>query len=114
MDNKFFNWLLFIGLSFIWGSSFILMKGGLEHLSAYQVASIRIISSGIVLLPVTLVSIRQIPKNKIFTVFMSGALGSLIPAYLFCLAEEGIDSALGRNPKFTHAHFRDHCRRFVL
>jgi drug/metabolite transporter (DMT)-like permease len=94
MDNKLVNWLLFITLSFIWGSSFILMKGGLEHLSAYQVASIRIISAGIVLLPVTLVSIRQIPKNKIFTVFMSGALGSLIPAYLFCLAEEGIDSAL--------------------
>ncbi len=94
MDNKFVNWLLFIGLSFIWGSSFILIKGGLEHLSAYQVASIRILSSGIVLLPVTLVSIRQIPKQKIFIVFMSGAMGSLIPAYLFCLAEEGIDSAL--------------------
>lgn len=94
MDNKFINWLLFIGLSFIWGSSFILMKGGLEHLSAYQVASIRIISAGIVLLPVTLVSIRQIPKNKIVTIFMSGVLGSLLPAYLFCLAEEGIDSAL--------------------
>jgi drug/metabolite transporter (DMT)-like permease len=94
MDNKFVNWLLFIGLSFIWGSSFILIKGGLEHLSAYQVASLRILSSGVVLLPVTLVSIRQIPKNKIFTVFMSGAFGSLIPAYLFCLAEEGIDSAL--------------------
>ena len=94
MDKKFTDWLLFIILSFIWGSSFILMKGGLLHLSAYQVASIRIISSGIVLLPVTLVSIRQIPKNKIFTVFLSGALGSLLPAYLFCLAEEGIDSAL--------------------
>lgn len=94
MDNKFFNWLLFIGLSFIWGSSFILIKGGLDHLSAYQVASIRIISAGVVLLPVTLVSIRQIPKNKIFTIFMSGVLGSLLPAYLFCMAEEGIDSAL--------------------
>lgn len=94
MDNKFVNWLLFIALSFIWGSSFILIKGGLEHLSAYQVASIRIISSGLVLLPVTLLSVRQIPKNRILIVFLSGALGSLIPAYLFCLAEEGIDSAL--------------------
>jgi len=94
MDNKFYNWVLFILLSFIWGSSFILMKEGLMNLTAFQVASIRIISSGIVLLPVALISIRQIPRNKIFIVFMSGALGSLIPAYLFCLAEEGIDSAL--------------------
>jgi drug/metabolite transporter (DMT)-like permease len=94
MENKFSNWILFIVLSFIWGSSFILMKGGLAHLTAYQVASIRIISSGLVLLPVALGSIRQIPRNKISVVFMSGVLGSLFPAYLFCLAEEGIDSAL--------------------
>lgn len=94
MDNKFTNWLLFISLSFIWGSSFILMKEGLRHLSAYQVASIRIISSCLVLLPVALVSIRQIPSKKLFIVFLSGALGSLFPAYLFCLAEQGIDSSL--------------------
>ena len=94
MNHKLLNWLLFISLTFIWGSSFILMKGGLQHLSAYQVASIRIISSGLVLLPVTIVSIRKIPPNKMFIVFMSGFLGSLLPAYLFCLAEEGIGSAL--------------------
>jgi drug/metabolite transporter (DMT)-like permease len=70
------------------------MKLGLEHLTAYQVASIRIISSGIVLLPVALVGFSKIPPKKIFIVFLSGVLGSLVPAYLFCLAEVGIDSAL--------------------
>lgn len=94
MNNKFTNWFLFIGLSFIWGSSFILIKGGLLHLSAYQVASIRIVSSGLVLLPLAVVNIRQIPLNKLGIVFMSGMLGSLIPAYLFCLAEQEIDSSL--------------------
>ena len=94
MNNKFINWLLFILLSFIWGSSFILMKEGLLHLSAFQVASIRIISSGLVLLPVALVSIRQIPRKKVGIVFLSGVLGSLFPAYLFCVAEQGIDSSL--------------------
>jgi drug/metabolite transporter (DMT)-like permease len=94
MNFKLINWLLFITLSFIWGSSFILIKVGLEHLSPYQVASIRIISSGIVLLPVALMSFKKIPRNKLLYVFMSGVLGSLVPAYLFCLAEVGIDSAL--------------------
>jgi len=94
MNNKFTNWFLFIALSFIWGSSFILMKGGLLSLSAYQVASIRIVSSGLVLLPVALLSVRQIPVNKLGIVFMSGMLGSLLPAYLFCLAEQEIDSSL--------------------
>ncbi|MEP7163849.1 MAG: DMT family transporter [Ferruginibacter sp.] len=94
MNSKLFNWLIFIALSFIWGSSFILMKEGLEHLTAFQVASLRIISSGLVLLPVAYKSFKQIPRNKIFTTFMSGVLGSLLPAYLFCIAEQGIDSAL--------------------
>jgi drug/metabolite transporter (DMT)-like permease len=81
-------------LSMIWGSSFILMKEGLLHLSPYQVASLRILFSGIVLLPTAIKYFTAIPKNKLFIIFMSGVLGSLLPAYLFCIAEEGIDSAL--------------------
>jgi len=81
-------------LSIIWGSSFVLMKEGLTALSAYQVASLRIIFSGIVLLPTAIKYFKVIPKDKLFIVFMSGLLGSLLPAYLFCIAEQGIDSAL--------------------
>ncbi|WP_460560808.1 DMT family transporter [Ferruginibacter profundus] len=96
MKQGFLNWFIFIMLSIIWGSSFILMKEGLVSLSAYQVASLRIIFSGIVLLPTAIKHIRLIPKDKIFVIFMSGVLGSLLPAYLFCIAESsnGIDSAL--------------------
>lgn len=94
MNSKAINWVIFISLSFIWGSSFILMKEGLLHLSAYQVASLRIISSGIILSPVAYKSFKIIPANKIFIIFMSGVLGSLLPAYLFCIAEQEIDSAL--------------------
>lgn len=94
LNKKLINWLIFIALSFIWGSSFILMKEGMRALSAYQVASLRIISSGLILLPVTYKSFKSIQRQKIFYVFMSGVLGSLLPAYLFCIAEQDIDSAL--------------------
>ncbi|MBK7884469.1 MAG: DMT family transporter [Chitinophagaceae bacterium] len=94
MSKTFFNWFIFIVLSFVWGSSFSLMKIGLEHLSPYQVAALRIVFSGLILLPITIGSIRKIPKNKIGIIFLSGVLGSLLPAFLFCIAEEGIDSAL--------------------
>lgn len=94
MNSKLINWLIFISLSVIWGSSFILMKEGLVALTAFQVASVRIISSGLVLLPVAIKSIRQIPADKLFIIFMSGVLGSLLPAYLFCIAEQWIDSSL--------------------
>lgn len=70
------------------------MKEGLINLTAFQVASLRIISSGLVLLPMAIGSFKHIPKNKIVTVFMSGVLGSLLPAYLFCVAEQGVSSAL--------------------
>lgn len=86
---------MFAVLSIIWGSSFILMKIGLNNgLTAYQVASIRISSSGLVFLPIALRAIKSIPSEKLLLVFLSGALGNLIPAFLFCIAEERIDSSL--------------------
>ncbi len=94
MSKGFLNWFIFIVLSIIWDSSFVLMKEGLVALSPYQVASLRIVFSGIVLLPSAIKYFKLIPKDKIGIIFLSGTLGSLLPAYLFCVAEEGIDSAL--------------------
>jgi drug/metabolite transporter (DMT)-like permease len=94
MTNNPSKYLLFILLSLIWGSSFILMKLGMNALSAWQVASVRIISSGLVLLPLAVPAFRRIPRQLWGWVFLSGTLGSLLPAYLFCLAEQKIDSSL--------------------
>lgn len=92
--GSFINGIVFIVLCIIWGSSFILMKEGITHLSAYQVATIRILSAGLVLLPVAIQQWKNIPFNKLGYVFLSGILGSFFPAYLFCLAETKIDSSL--------------------
>ncbi|MBC7903709.1 MAG: DMT family transporter [Gemmatimonadaceae bacterium] len=98
--SKWLNWIIFIGLSFVWGSSFILMKLGLYAadgsvvLSATQVAALRIFSGGAVLLPFFISSVRKIPKDKWGIIILSGLLGSFIPAFLFCIAETRIDSAL--------------------
>lgn len=70
------------------------MKEGLLHLSAWQVASLRIISAGLVLVPTAIKTFKDIPGNKMGFIFLSGLLGSLLPAYLFCIAELEIDSAL--------------------
>jgi len=94
MRNTVVNWVLFIVLSLIWGSSFVLMKLGIEDLNAYEVASLRILSAGAVLLPFALKAIKAIPKEKIWYVILSGLLGSFFPAYLFCIAETRIDSSL--------------------
>jgi drug/metabolite transporter (DMT)-like permease len=94
LGKKIINWLIFIALCLIWGSSFILMKGGMNVLSPYQVASIRIMSAGIILLPFAIKAFKHIPSQKRALVVLSGLLGSFFPAYLFCIAETKIDSAL--------------------
>jgi drug/metabolite transporter (DMT)-like permease len=94
MHPKLFNWLLFFILCLVWGSSFILMKEGLKQLSAYEVAAMRMLSAGVVLLPFAVKSFKRIQQKDIGLLIASGILGSFIPAILFCVAETKIDSAL--------------------
>ncbi len=94
MNTKLFNWLLFFILCLVWGSSFILMKEGLKELSAYEVAAMRMLSGGIVLLPFAMKSFQRMQRKDLGLLIVSGLLGSFIPAILFCVAETKIDSAL--------------------
>lgn len=100
VKHPLMNWIIFIALSFIWGSSFILMKRGLYDaannilLNAWQVAALRIGSAGIVLIPFAVKAAREVPRNKWVYVLLSGLLGSFFPAFLFCIAETKIDGAL--------------------
>jgi drug/metabolite transporter (DMT)-like permease len=93
--DKIINWLIFILLSFIWGSSFILMKLSSTELNGWQIASVRIFSAGIVFLPSAIVHLSKVPKDKIGLIILSGILGNLLPAYLFAIAiEKKVNSSL--------------------
>ena len=102
MNNKFVNWLLFGILCFIWGSSFELMKLGMfeNHdlskpvLTPYQVAAIRIMFAGLVMLPFAYKAIKTIPKNVLQYIVISGLIGSFFPAFLFCIAETKIGGGI--------------------
>jgi len=94
MQRPWIDWILFTALCIIWGSSFFLMKVGMRELSAYQVASIRILSAGLVLLPFVKKAWQSIPRAQVGRVMLSGLIGSFFPAFLFCMAETKIDSAL--------------------
>jgi len=85
---------LFVLLSIIWGSSFILMKEGMKMLTPYQVASLRMLSAGLFLLPFCLSHLKNIPKKSIPLLLLSGLIGTFFPAYLFCIAETTVDSAI--------------------
>lgn len=84
--------LLILGLT--WGSSFILMKQGLQSFSPMEVALIRISSSFLFLLPWMIRLYKKIPRNKVRYLFISGLFGNGIPALLFATAQTQIDSSL--------------------
>lgn len=87
------KWGLFVLLSFIWGSSFLLMLIGLEKLNPWQVAAFRLISAAIITLPFAWSTLKKVPKEKTGYIILSGLLGSFFPAFLFCLAETRLDSS---------------------
>jgi drug/metabolite transporter (DMT)-like permease len=88
------KWLLFISLCLIWGSSFILIAEGLETMSPYQVASIRIFFAGICFLPLIRKAYRETPKEALRPIVISGLLGTFFPAFFFSIAQTKIDSSL--------------------
>ncbi len=81
-------------MAFIWGSSFILMKKGIESFSFFQVGAMRIFISFLALLPVAVIRIKKLKKENIKTYIIVGLIGNFLPAILFTKAETEISSTL--------------------
>lgn len=94
MNTKFINWTIFISLALIWGSSFILMKRGMEVFTSEQVAAMRIFIAFLFLSPLLFKHVK-VEFLKHWKGFLAmGVIGNLIPAFLFTKAETGISSSL--------------------
>ena len=94
MNTKFINWTIFISLALIWGSSFILMKRGMEVFTSEQVAAMRIFIAFLLLSPLLFKHVK-VEFLKHWKGFLAmGVIGNLIPAFLFTKAETGISSSL--------------------
>jgi len=87
-------WGLLIFLALIWGSSFILIKKGLLFFGPGQVASLRIVSAGLVLVPLSLPALRRLKRRHLFLLFTIGLVGSTIPAFLFAKAQTQLPSGI--------------------
>lgn len=92
--RKIWHWLVLALLSLIWGTSYILMKKGLQSFSSAQIGSLRILITFICLSPVAFKHIRKLNRSNLLSVFLIGLMGSAIPAFLFPLAETRISSSL--------------------
>lgn len=93
-QRLYIAWTLLFVLAFIWGSSFSLIKIGLSVFTPVQVASLRVLSAGSVMMWVALPAFRHIPRKKWLYAFLSGMLGVFIPAFLFAYAQTKLNSAV--------------------
>ncbi|RZJ73897.1 DMT family transporter [Flavobacterium sp.] len=87
--------IILIGvLALIWGSSFILIKRGLEGLTAFQLGSLRMIFGSLFFLMIGFRSLAKIPREKWKFIALTALFGSFLPAFLFAIAQTHISSTI--------------------
>ena len=101
MPKRTLSWLVLVLLACIWGSSFILMKRGMETsdgrpiFSDVQVGALRMFIAGLVMLPFGLMSLKLISSRKqVLSLLVVGFSGNFIPAFLFTFAETELSSGM--------------------
>ena len=87
------NWLILLTLSFIWGSSFILMKKSLIDFNYLEVAFFRLIIAFLVLSPFCINSLKNMELKYTLPIISVSIIGTVIPAVLFSLAQIYLDSS---------------------
>ncbi len=93
-NKKVLSWIILITLSLVWGSSFILMKRGMNAYSSDEVAALRISIAFLFLSPFLIKHYKIDLKKYLKGLLCMGVFGNLIPAFLFTKAETQISSGL--------------------
>ena len=92
MEKSVKNYLIILFLAAIWGSSFILMKRGLEVFDFMQVASLRIVIAFLSLLPFLPKALKNVKEKHFLPIIIIAFLGNGFPAFLFAKAQSHLDS----------------------
>lgn len=93
-DRKIWHWIVLAILSIIWGSSYILMKKGLESFSSLQIGTLRIFITFLCLLPTALYNLPELKRENIMSLVLIGLMSNGIPAFLYPIAQTKISSSL--------------------
>ncbi|HLW40084.1 MAG TPA: DMT family transporter [Brumimicrobium sp.] len=91
IQNK---WFLLIILSLTWGSSFILIKKSLLNFSPYEIGSLRLLVAGVLLSFIGIPTLRKLDKKSIYYIVLAGLYSSVLPLFLFPIAQTRISSSL--------------------
>lgn len=93
-NKNLISWVILVSLMIVWGSSFILIKRSLLYFSGTEVGILRITVTFLSLLPFALMKIRSIDRKHRNHLIISGLAGSLIPPFMFAIAQTGLSSSM--------------------
>lgn len=85
---------MLVFLALVWGSSYILIKKGLEVYEPVQVAILRICISATAFFPLFLSRFKKVRRDQLKHLVIVGFAGSGIPAFLFAFAQTEISSSI--------------------
>ena len=88
------SWLILIFLSLIWGSSYILIKKGLEVYSPMQLGYLRLGISAMACVPLVIQQFSKIDWSRWRPLLVVGITGTGLPSILFPLAQTEISSSV--------------------
>jgi len=88
------DYITLAGLALIWGTSYILIKWGLEVFSPSQVAALRLGISALALAPLALRHLRRIEWRQVPLLIVIGLTGTGLPSFLFPFAQTKLSSSL--------------------
>jgi drug/metabolite transporter (DMT)-like permease len=94
MNSKQLRWFYLILLSFIWGSSYILMKKALIGLTPIQVGTLRMIFTALTLFAFGYKSITGLTRKEWYYITLVAYLGTFFPVFMFAYAIQHIDSSI--------------------
>jgi len=98
--NRLKAWGYLIILSIIWGSSYFLIKIGLEdsdgneRMPPHLLGALRMSFAFLALSPLLYKSLKTIKKKHVLFVIISGVFGNGLPAFLFAYAETKLNSSI--------------------
>ncbi len=88
------SWLILIALSLVWGTSFILIKKSLGYFDYHEVGILRITITFLFLTPFAIGKLKKVSSRERNYLILSGLIGNFGPAFLFAIAQTGINSSL--------------------
>ena len=90
----YLDYFILIFLALIWGTSYILIKKGLEVFSPLQVATLRLGISALALAPLAYIHLRKIKWKQVPLLIIIGITGTGLPSFLFPFAQTELSSSL--------------------